>query len=427
MSQSTQILVPNLGDFAEVEVIEVLVEPGESVHAEQSLITLETDKAAMEVPCPLAGVVSSLALKVGDKVSAGDLVALIDGEEASEDAEEPPAPVAEPAPEEPPPAEPVEPAPVEVQEEAPVASPEPKADALSAVLASPSVRRLARELGVDLGDVNGSGRRGRVIKDDVKAHVKQLMQSGGPSQGTLPQVPVVDFSRFGPVEVKPLTRIQKIAGPRLHAAWVNIPHVTQHDQADITNLEIVRKALKSDAKRHGAKLTPLSFLIRAVAQTLAEFPRFNASLDPSGKNIVYKGYCHIGFAVDTPGGLVVPVIPNADQKSLVDIALELGELGEKARSGSLTSANLQGGCFTISSLGSLGGTSFTPVINAPEVAILGVARATVQPVWDGQAFQPRTLLPLSLSYDHRVIDGAAAVRFTRHLAGVLETVNELVL
>jgi pyruvate dehydrogenase E2 component (dihydrolipoamide acetyltransferase) len=423
MSQPKNIVVPNLGDFAEVEVIEVLVNKGDTVDLEQSLITLETDKAAMEVPSPFAGVVLSVEVKLGDRVSTGDLVVVVAVEEtsASPTAPEPTAEVASPetgaAPAPPP----------EPRTPPPKPAPPPKQDRHRAVLASPSVRRFARELGVDLADVSGSARRGRVNKDDVKAHVKKRMQSGGPAGTALPQVPVVDFSRFGPVEVKPLTRIQKIAGPRLHAAWVNIPHVTQHDEADITNLEIVRKALKSDAKRLGAKLTPLSFLIRAVAQTLGEFPRFNASLDPSGKNIVYKKYCHIGFAVDTPGGLVVPVIQNADQKSLVEIALLLGQLGEKARAGRLTSSNLQGGTFTISSLGSIGGTAFTPVINAPEVAILGVARSAIKPIWDGVAFQPRTILPLSLSYDHRVIDGAAAVRFTRHLAGVLETVNALVL
>ncbi len=267
--------------------------------------------------------------------------------------------------------------------------------------------------------------RGRITRADVAAHVKSVMRGGG-TGGALPQLPAVDFSRFGPIEVEPLSRIQRIAGQRLHAAWVNIPHVTQHDEVDITDLETVRRALKTDAQAHGAKLTPLSFLIRAVARTLKEFPRFNAFLTFDDR-VVLKKYFHIGFAVDTPDGLVVPVIRDVDQKSLRDIALELGELGAKARAGGLAPEDLRGGTFTISSLGSIGGTGFSPVINAPEVAILGVSRAAVKPVWDGQAFQPRTMLPLSLSYDHRVIDGAAAVRFTRHLAGLLERVERLVL
>jgi len=433
-----EVRVPDIGDFDGVEIIELLVEAGETVTADQGLLTLETDKAAMDVPAPQAGVVGELKVAVGDKVSEGDLIAVLETEESPE----PQAPSPEPAKKKRKAAkksakktstEPHAPSTAQVggstadQSESRVLSPE----SLSSAHASPSVRRFARELGVDLGRVQGSGVKDRVTADDVKAFVKAALaggsaESAGGGAG-LPQVPTVDFARFGEVEVQPLTRIQKISGPRLHASWVNVPHVTQHDEADITDLEIVRKALKSDAAKREIRLTPLAFLVKACAQVLTELPQFNASLDATGDNLVLKKYFHIGFAADTPNGLMVPVIRDVDSKDLFQIAEELGTLSAKAREGKLKADEFQGGCFTISSLGSIGGTAFTPIVNAPEVAILGVSKSSVKPVWDGAAFQPRTVLPISLSYDHRVIDGAAAARFTRALAAVLEECRELVL
>jgi len=293
--------------------------------------------------------------------------------------------------------------------------------------AGPSVRKFARELGVDLSRVKGSGRKERITHEDVKAFVKAVMQGGAAAGGGLPKVPEVDFARFGQVEVKPLSRIKRISGPRLQAAWVNVPHVTQHDEADITDLENLRKELKSDAEKIGAKLTPLAFLVKASVAALKEYPDFNSSLDPSGQNQVMKKYFHIGFAADTPNGLVVPVIKDADKKNVFEIAKELGELAAKARDGKLKADEMQGGCFSISSLGGIGGTAFTPIVNAPEVAILGVSKSSMKPVWDGKAFQPRLMLPLSLSYDHRVIDGAAAARFTTYLSKILSEARGLVL
>ena len=291
------------------------------------------------------------------------------------------------------------------------------------------MRKLARELGVDLGRVSGSGVKGRVTEDDVKAFVKSVMSGGGVASGggALPQVPVIDFAKFGAVEIKPLNRIKKISGPRLQAAWINVPHVTQHDEADITDLETMRKLLKADAEKVGAKLTPLAFLVKATVAALKEYPDFNASLDPSGQNLVYKKYFHIGFAADTPNGLVVPVIKDADQKSVFEIAKLLADMSAKARDGKLPATDMQGGCFSISSLGGIGGTYFTPIVNAPEVAILGVSKSSMKPIWDGTQFKPRMMLPLSLSYDHRVIDGAAAARFTKFLGEVLAEVRGLVL
>jgi pyruvate dehydrogenase E2 component (dihydrolipoamide acetyltransferase) len=437
-----EVRVPDIGDFDGVEIIELLVSVGETVEADQGLLTLETDKAAMDVPAPQAGVVAELKVALGDKVSEGDLVMVLEGA-ASGSGPTPHAPG--PGPEEedagrttPEPAPPERPAssvqrPAAPAESATAASLPPIDEgSFAKAHASPSVRKFARELGVDLGRVQGTGVKGRVTPEDLKAFVKAVLQGGVAtgtvtSGGALPQVPLVDFARYGEVEVQPLTRIQKISGPRLHASWVNVPHVTQHDEADITDLEILRKALKTDAAKRELRLTPLAFLVKACAQVLAEMPKFNASLDATGENLVFKKYCHIGFAADTPNGLVVPVIRDADQKDLFQIADDLGTLSARARDGKLKADELQGGCFTISSLGSIGGTSFTPIVNAPEVAILGVSKAEVKPVWDGSAFQPRTMLPLSLSYDHRVIDGAAAARFTRALAAVLEECRELVL
>ncbi len=412
--------VPDIGDFENVDVIEVHVAVGDQVAAEDPLITLETDKAAMDVPAPFGGTIVEFHVKAGDKVSQGDELAAIETTQASapaKAAEQKPAGKATQA---------AAPAPPDI-----VQQPMPKAPAgrlppidesgFASAHASPSVRRLARELGVDLGRVQGSGRKNRVVREDVTAFVKAVMAGGlpGAAAPALPQVPKVDFAKFGDVEVRPLTRIQKISGPRLHASWVNLPHVTQFDEADITELEQRRKALKEAASEQGVKLTPLAFFVKACVSALEEFPDFNASLDAEGDNLVLKKYFHIGFAADTPNGLVVPVIRDADKKGLFEVAGELSDLAGKAREGKLPGDAMRGGSFTISSLGGIGGTAFTPIINAPEVAILGISRSAMTPVWDGEQFAPRLMVPLSLSYDHRVIDGASAVRFTRFLAGVL--------
>ena len=423
-----QVKVPDIGDFKDVEVIEVMVKAGDKVALEQGLITLETDKAAMDVPASFAGTVKSVAVKKGDKVSEGSLVLTLDADEsAAVKPAEAPAPAARAAPAKqaasPVSARPA-PAPVRTQ---PALLPPINEGGFGKAHAGPSVRKFARELGVDLSRVKGSGRKERITHDDVKAFVKAVMQGGAVAGGGLPKVPEVDFARFGQVEVKPLSRIKRISGPRLQAAWVNVPHVTQHDEADITDLENLRKELKSDAEKIGAKLTPLAFLVKASVTGLKEFPDFNASLDPSGQNLVYKKYFHIGFAADTPNGLVVPVIHDADKKNVFEIAKELGELAAKARDGKLKADEMMGGCFSISSLGGIGGTAFTPIVNAPEVAILGVSKSQMRPVWDGKAFQPRLMLPLSLSYDHRVIDGAAAARFTTYLSKILSEARGLVL
>jgi len=426
------ITVPDLGDFHDVEVIEVLVAVGDEIDLETPLVTLETDKATMDVPASAAGRVAEVLVARGARVSKGDPVVALEAK-GGRPADEAPVAAAEPAP-----AAPVQAAapvagPANVAPATPAAAPSARIEAPPAGLppieeagfsrahASPSVRRFARELGVDLGRVSGTGLKGRITHEDVKSFVKAVMagsaaQSGG---AALPAVPEVDFAAFGPVEVQPLTRIQRISGPRLHASWVNVPHVTQHDEADITDLEALRAALKDKATAAGVKLTPLAFIVRACARVLAAFPRFNSSLDPAGQNLVFKKYLHIGFAADTPNGLVVPVIRDADRKDLYEIARDLAALSEKARTGRLNAADMQGGCFTISSLGGIGGTAFTPIINAPEVAILGVSRSKMAPVWRDGEFQPRLMLPLSLSYDHRVIDGAAAARFTVALAEAL--------
>ena len=424
-----QVKVPDIGNFKDVEVIEVMVKAGDKVTPEQGLITLETDKAAMDVPAPFAGTVKSVAMKKGDKVSEGSLVLTLDADEsaakpatAGAKAAAPAAP-AKDAPK-PAPAQQQAPAPVRAQ---PASLPPINEAGFGKAHAGPSVRKFARELGVDLSRVKGSGRKERITHEDVKAFVKAVMQGGGAGGGGLPKVPEVDFARFGQVEVKPLSRIKRISGPRLQAAWVNVPHVTQHDEADITDLENLRKELKSDAEKIGAKLTPLAFLVKASVAALKEYPDFNSSLDPSGQNQVYKKYLHIGFAADTPNGLVVPVIRDADKKNVFEIAKELGELAAKARDGKLKADEMMGGCFSISSLGGIGGTAFTPIVNAPEVAILGVSKSLMKPVWDGKAFQPRLMLPLSLSYDHRVIDGAAAARFTTYLSKILSEARGLVL
>ncbi len=420
-AQSVEVRVPDMGSFGEVGVIDVLVKVGDRIELDTPLVTLETEKATMDVPSTAAGIVEKIHVAKGGKISAGGLVATVRGTGAAAA-----APVTAAAA-----------APVAAATAAPASAPvvavppPPPPPALmpineagfSKAHAGPSVRKLARELGVDLSRVKGSAERGRITHDDVKAFVKQALSSGAAGRadggGSLPAVPVVDFAKFGAVQVKPLSRVQKISGARLHASWVNLPHVTQFDEADITELEATRQKLKDKAATEGVKLTPLAFIIRACVKALQEYPTFNASLDASGENVVLKQYMHIGFAADTPNGLLVPVIRDADKKDLYEIARALADLSDKARKGKLSGQEMQGGCFTVSSLGGIGGTAFTPIINAPEVAILGVSRTQTKPVWKDNAFVPRQMLPLSLSYDHRLIDGALGARFSTYLAGVL--------
>jgi pyruvate dehydrogenase E2 component (dihydrolipoamide acetyltransferase) len=439
---SQTVAVPDIGDFKEVEVIEVLVKPGDSVAKEQSLITLESDKATMEIPSPDGGVVRELKVKVGDKVSKGSPIAVLESSGAAPAA--PPAQAKAPAPKPaaPQPAAAV-PAPVPAAEAAPRPVPrEPREEVTAKAHASPSVRKFARELGVDLSRVQGSGPKGRVLHNDVQAFVKGSLtgvplqapaKSGGALPFNLPAWPEVDFAKFGPVETKPLSRIQKLSGPYLHRNWISIPHVTQFDEADITDLEAFRKAQTAETEKRGFKLTMLAFLIKACVTALKQFPQFNASLDKSGESIVVKKYFHIGVAVDTPGGLVVPVVRDADRKGVFDLAAELADISKLARDGKLKPGDMQGGTFSISSLGGIGGTFFTPIINAPEVAILGVSRSAVRPVYSGKnekgedLFKARLILPLALSYDHRVIDGASAARFTTFLVSVLSDIRKLIL
>jgi pyruvate dehydrogenase E2 component (dihydrolipoamide acetyltransferase) len=411
------LVVPDLGDFSDVEVIEVHIAAGSSVDIEDPLVTLETDKAAMDVPAVVAGTIDSVFVKVGDKVSEGTSIALIDAVAVAS------GPVSDSAP------APAEQAPARPATASPPAGELPKIDeaGFSKAHASPSVRKLARELGVNLVQVKGSGLKSRVLHDDVKAFVKAILtgQAAAPARAALPKTPVVDFAKFGEIDVQPLTRIQKISGPRLQASWINLPHVTQHDLADITMLEERRQELKGPAKERGIGLTPLAFIMKACVAALQEFPKVNSSLSEDGDSLVYKKYVHLGFAADTEQGLMVPVIRDVDKKDVYEIAQELGELSALARDGKLKASQLQGACFTISSLGGIGGTAFTPIVNAPEVAILGVSRSTMQPVWNGSEFEPRLMLPLSFSYDHRVIDGAQAVRFTTFLGQKLADVDSL--
>lgn len=424
MAEMKQVLVPDIGNYKDVPVIEVMVKAGDTVSAEQSLLTLETDKATMDVPAPFAGIVKEIKIKVGDKVSEGALIVVI---EASGTAATP-APAA---------AAPVAAAPAAKAAPAPVAAPAPAPVAAAPAAsggkshASPSIRRFARELGVDLTQVRGSSPKGRINKDDVQNFVKQaLSQPRGGAGGGGMQVlamPVIDFAKFGAIESKPLSRIQKISGANLHRNWVTIPHVTQFDEADISEMEAFRKQIGAEYAKQNIKITPLAFMIKAAAIALQQFPTFNASLDASGENLVLKKYFHIGVAVDTPNGLMVPVIRDVDQKGIAQLAKELGEISAKARDLKITAADMQGGCFSISSLGGIGGTAFTPIINAPEVAILGVSKASMKPVYQDGEFVPRLMLPLSLSYDHRVIDGAAAARFTTYLAQVLADIRRLAL
>lgn len=426
------LVVPDMGDFDEVEVIEVHISSGDEINVEDPLVTLETDKAAMEVPATVGGRIESILVKVGDKVSKGSSLAIIESRvetAAPAEATQTMAPLT--AQKSSPQATTPTAAPTKAETPPPAKTsgglPLINEAGFSRAHASPSVRKLARELGADLAQIKGSGAKNRILHDDVKAFVKAVMtgQAGAPGGASLPKVPSVDFAKFGEIETVPLTRIQKISGPRLQASWINLPHVTQHDLADTTELEAKRQALKGAAKERGISLTPLAFVMKACVAALQEFPKVNSSLSEDGKSLVLKKYIHLGFAADTEQGLMVPVIRDADKKSVYELAQELAELSLAAREGKLKADQLQGATFTISSLGGIGGTAFTPIVNAPEVAILGVSRSSMQPVWNGSKFEPRLMLPLSLSYDHRVIDGAAAVRFTTFLGQVLGDVAGL--
>jgi len=429
------IYVPDIGSSGKAKIIELLVKVGDTVEADQSLITLESDKASMEIPSPAAGVVESIAVKLEDEVGTGDFILKLKVQGAAPAAAPAPAAAAPAAKAEAAPAAAATPAPSAPAEAAPAAAAAAPAPSGAKVHAGPAVRQLAREFGVELSAVSASGPHGRVLKEDVQAYVKSVMNKAkeAPAAGNatggagIPPIPVVDFSRFGETEEVPMTRLMQIGASSLHRSWLNIPHVTQFDQADITDLEAFRVAQKAVAEKAGVKLTVLPLLLKACAHLLKELPDFNSSLAPSGKAIIRKKYVHIGFAVDTPDGLLVPVIKNVDQKSLLQLAAEAAALAAKARDKKLTADDMQGACFTISSLGHIGGTGFTPIVNAPEVAILGVSKATIQPVWDGKAFQPKLMLPLSLSYDHRVINGAAAARFTQRLSQLLNDIRTILL
>ena len=453
-----EIKVPDIGDFKDVEIIEVLVQPGDKVAVDQSLITVESDKASMEIPSSHAGVVKELKVKLGDKISEGSLVLTLEAEEAAPAAaKEEPAPAApkaeeaKPAVKDEPKAEPAKAESAPKQEEAPKPAPQPEAPKAAAPApaaapatqapaqradskahASPSIRKFARELGVDLGKVNGTGPKGRITQEDVQAFVKSALSAApvaapaaapavkadGGGLGLLPW-PSLDFSKFGPTTIEPLSRIKKISGPNLHRNWVMIPHVTQYDETDVTELEALRKESNEKLGKTGVKLTLLAFVIKACVAALKKHPEFNSSLDENGENLILKQYYNIGFAADTPHGLVVPVVKDADKKSVTEIAKEMGELSAQAREGKLKGADMQGATFTISSLGGIGGTSFTPIINAPEVAIVGLSKTQMKPIWNGKEFVPRLIMPLSLSYDHRVIDGAQGARFVTYLSEML--------
>jgi len=444
VAENKTITLPDVGDFQDIEIIEILIAAGDVVEPEQSIIVLESDKATMEIPSPFAGTIESILVKVGDRLNEGDQIATLNASDAAAKAEEPQQPTA-PVEAEAPPVESVpEPDPSAAASQSKVdvspgktLRPHPGTSASQAatsgsktIHASPSIRRYARELGVNLEQVIASGAKGRIVKADVKAFIKSAMAGGAASGGTgisVSSVPEVDYSKFGEIETVALSRIQKISGAHLHRSWVTVPHVTQFDDADITELEAFRKSLAKEAEKKSVRLTPLIFLMKAVVSSLQEFPSFNASLDASGENLVMKKYFHIGIAVDTPNGLVVPVVRDVDQKGLFELAAELGEVSIRARDGKLSPSDMQGGCFTISSLGGIGGTYFTPIVNAPEVAILGVSRSKMQPVYIDGEFEPRLILPLGLSYDHRVIDGAQAARFTTFLSQVISDIRRILL
>ncbi len=458
MADNKTITLPDVGDFADIEIIEVLVATGDEVEEEQSIIVLESDKATMEIPSPFAGKIETIDVKVGDRLNQGDKIATLSGADSGSAPAE--SPSRETAPVETPAAEaeaaaPAEPEPAQTtQPEAEPAAPAPAridttpgktlrphpgapssnktADSSGMVHASPSIRRYARELGVDLQGVIGSGPKGRIVKSDVKAFVKSAMAGGAASAApgaalSVGAMPEIDHSRFGEIETVGLSRIKKISGAHLHRSWVTVPHVTQFDEADITELEAFRKSLAKEAEKKGLRLTPLIFLMKAVVAAMQEYPIFNSSLDASGENLVMKKYFHIGIAVDTPNGLVVPVVRDVDRKGVFELAAELGDLSIRARDGKLSPTDMQGGCFTISSLGGIGGTNFTPIVNAPEVAILGVSRSKMQPVYIDGEFVPRLILPLGLSYDHRVIDGAQAARFSSFLSQVISDIRRVLL
>jgi pyruvate dehydrogenase E2 component (dihydrolipoamide acetyltransferase) len=431
---TTEIAVPDIGDYQDVPVIEVHVATGDVVAEEDPLITLESDKATMDVPATAAGKVQDVRVKVGDTVSEGTVVVVVGGDGAGP-LTTPPSLVGQQEPE--PEATPGRPAPAPAPAaQAPSAPPAAAPAAPAAITdvtgahASPSVRRLARELDLDLNTIKGSGEKGRIVKDDLLAAVRgpdRAAPAAAPAGAGIPEVPAQDFSKFGPVETVPLPRIKKLSGPFLHRSWLNVPHVTHNDEADITELDPYRRELDTAAKAEGYRVTLLAFLMKAAVSALRQFPEVNSSLSPEKDSLILKRYHHIGIAVDTPGGLVVPVIRDVGAKGVTELSKELGEVSKKARDGKLSPADMSGGSFTISSLGGIGGTSFTPIVNSPEVAILGVVRARTSPVWDGEAFVPRLMLPVSLSYDHRVIDGALAARFTRALCHVLEDVRRLLL
>ena len=423
-----EVKVPDIGDFKNVPIIEIQVKPGDVVKTDDPLITLESDKATMDVPAPSEGKVIQVLVKIGDKVSEGSPIVKI---EAGEQPVSAPSVLAQQEPE----LEKPQPAKAAAANGGQASGgtvgglPSPAGVDFGNVHASPGIRRLARELDIDLTKINGSGEKGRISKDDVKA---ALRGSAGPAAGAaggsgIPEIPAQDFSKFGPIHSKDLSRIRRLSGPFLHRSWLNVPHVTHTDEADITELEPYRKSLDGSAKDKGFRVTMLAFLMKASVAALKEHPEFNSSLAPAKDALIIKKYYNVGVAVDTPDGLVVPVIQNVDRKGILELSQELGAVSKKMRDGKITPADIQGATFTISSLGGIGGTNFTPIVNAPEVAILGVVRSSMRPVWDGKAFQPRLLLPLCVSYDHRVIDGALAARFTRRLASILEDVRQLVL
>jgi pyruvate dehydrogenase E2 component (dihydrolipoamide acetyltransferase) len=422
---ATEVKVPDIGDFKDVAIIDIHVKVGDAVNAEDPLITLESDKAAMDVPAPSAGTIRQVLVKVGDRVSEGTPIVLLAGNEEgamqqptsllSQQEPEPATSAAAPTP----------------AATAPAVSVGAQTD-FSGVHAGPSVRRIAREMGVDLTKVTGTGEKGRISKDDIMAFLRgpAAAPAGAPAAAAvagIPEIPAQDFSKFGPIETKPLSRIKRLSGPFLHRSWLNVPHVTQNDEADITETDAYRKELDTAGKEKGYRVTLLAFLIKASVSALKLHPEFNASLSPEKDALIYKRYYNIGVAVDTPDGLVVPVVKDANRKGIVEISQELGAISKKARDGKLSPTEMAGGTFTISSLGGIGGTAFTPIVNAPEVAILGVMRSKMAPVWDGNEFKPRLMLPVCVSYDHRVIDGALAARFTRNLCHVLEDVRRIML
>ena len=422
-----EIRVPDIGDFKDIEVIEVLVKPGDTIQAEDSLVTLESDKAAMEVPSPKGGLVKAVHVKAGDRVSQGTPLLLLEVTETAMPAAVQPAPASQPSP----PVMPAAAAASGLAVRVELAVSQPVGNGKASAHASPAIRKFARELGVTLERIRGTGPKGRITREDVQQYVKQALAQppaspGGAGLG-FPPAPEVDFSKYGAIESQPLTRIQKLSGPNLHRNWVSIPHITQHDDADITDLEAFRVSLKAEAEKRGVKLSLLPFVMKAVAASLKAFPTFNASLSPAGDSLILKRYFHIGVAVDTPEGLVVPVIRDVDQKSVFELGAELMDVSQRARNKKLRGTDLEGGCFTISSLGGIGGTAFTPIINAPEVAILGLSRSQMKPVYQNGQFVPRLMLPLSLSYDHRVIDGAQGARFIVHLGSTLADLRRVLL